>query len=166
MKRKRSAKPEPDFIFVLPDQAVAFDPVEWQFVFTYAVEVSHAPATVLNKPTDYKIRIRDKKKSNTYVFNDIPMNRLAIAMSQRFTNEKIKYYSFMWRWFAFVDLINSNVLGEDLRRRAKSEDEPDEVHPSVIELTGRFPINKEGKFDHVAFMEELRQMVADSDSPG
>ena len=118
-------KNPPDFTFVRPEDSVAFDPTEFQFAFAYAVEVAHAPATILHNPRDLKFSLKKGRKTQRYTFTDIPMNRLGMAMVQRFRDDKVKYFSFMWRWFAFIDLVHSNVLGDEFRQRAKSKDDPD-----------------------------------------
>lgn len=144
---------------------MAFEPVEFQLAFAYATEVGHSPATLLNRPTDAKISLKRGGKIERLTFKDIPMNRLGIAMVQRYQNDQKKFFSFMWRWFAFIELIRSDVLGEEFCKRAKSKDEPDMIHPFVIELAGSFPLTNEGKFDHGAFVAELQRRSAAEDDP-
>ena len=103
--KKNATKNSHDFKVVRPEEAIAFDPVEFQFAFAYATEVSHAPATILNNPKDVKIHLKTEEKTKHFTFTDIPMNRLGFAMVQRFKNNSLKFSSFMWRWFAFVELI-------------------------------------------------------------
>lgn len=147
-----------------PDKAVAFDPVEFQFAFAYATEVSHAPATMLNRPTDTKFTLKKGRKTEQYTFTDVPMNRLAISMVQRFQNDDQKYFSFMWRWFAFLDLMQSDILGDEFRQKAKKGGEPDMIHSAVIELVGSFPLTAKGRFEHAAFLAELRKRISQDDS--
>ncbi len=155
----------PDIKYVKPEDAVPFDSVEFQMAFAYAVEVGHAPATLLNKPSDVKFRLKDGTKTKQYTFADVPMNRLGFAMVQRFRNDQTKFFSFMWRWFAFMELNHSGALGDEFRKRAESEDDPDMIHPCVIELAGSFPLNSKGNFEHSAFLAELRQRLSeDGDS--
>lgn len=149
----------PDFKAVRPEKAIAFDPVEFQFAFAYATGVSHAPATTLNRPTDVKIMLKNGRKKWRYTFADNPMNRLGLAMAQRFRNDQQKYFSFMWRWFAFIELVYSGVLGDEFRKEAKSQDEPDMIHPYVVELAGSFPLTAKGRFEHGAFLAELRRRI-------
>lgn len=148
---------------VKPEDAMAFDPVEFQFAFAYATEVAHSPATLLNRPNDHEILLKRGQKTERLAFTDIPMNRLGFAMVQRFQNDQKKFFSFMWRWFAFIDLIHSDVLSDEFRKPGKSEDEPDMIHPFVIELAGSFPLNTNGKFDHPAFVAELRRRSSEDD---
>jgi hypothetical protein len=82
-------------------------------------------------------------------------------MAQRFRNDSIKFHSFMWRWFAFIELVHSDALGEEFRKEAQSRDEPDMIHPNVVELAGSFPLTPSGTFDHAAFLAELRKRVSE-----
>jgi hypothetical protein len=150
----------PDFKVVKPEEAITFDPVEFQFAFSYATEVSHGPATMLNDPKDAKISIKIGQKTKHFTFTDIPMNRLGLAMTQRFKNDSLKFSSFMWRWFAFIELVHSDVLGEEFRKKAKSKNEPDMIHPYVIELAGSFPLTTSGKFKHSPFLKELKKKIS------
>ena len=149
----------PDFKVVRPEEAIAFDPVEFQFAFAYATEVSHAPATMLNNPTDVKLSLKKGRKTQRYSFTDVPMNRLGFAMVQRFKNDQTKFQSFMWRWFAFIDLVYSDVLDGEPRKQATKKDKPDMIHPYVVELAGSFPLTTKGKFDHPAFLAELKRKI-------
>jgi hypothetical protein len=155
----------PDFKAVRPEEAIAFDPVEFQFAFAYATEVSHAPATMLNRPTDVKLTLKKGRKKQRYNFTDVPMNRLGFAMAQRFKNDQTKFQSFMWRWFAFIDLIYSDVLDGELRKQATKKGEPDMIHPYVVELAGSFPLTNKGRFEHSDFLAELRRKIASDDDP-
>jgi hypothetical protein len=160
MKRKRS---EPPLQYVKPEESVSFDPLEFRLMFSYAAEVAHNPATVLNDPTEMKISIKDKGKVKKLVFKDIPMNRMGVSICQRFRGDNVKFMSFMWRWFAFVDLMHHDVLGGDFHKVALSKEQPDEIHNAVVELVGSFPVGPDGKFEHPAFMTQLRKKVADDD---
>jgi hypothetical protein len=162
--KKNTANNSQDFKVVRPEEAIAFDPVEFQFAFTYATEVSHAPATILNNPKDVKIHLKTEGKTKRFTFTDIPMNRLGFAMTQRFKNDATKFSSFMWRWFAFIELVYSDVLGEEFRKKAKSKNEPDMIHPYVIELAGSFPLTTSGKFKHSAFLKELRKKISQDEA--
>jgi hypothetical protein len=162
--KKNTAKNSQDFKVVRPEEAIAFDPVEFQFAFAYATEVSHSPATILNNPKDVKIHLKTEGKTKHFTFTDIPMNRLGFAMVQRFKNNSLKFSSFMWRWFAFIELIQSNMLGEEFRKKASSKGEPDMIHSSVIELAGSFPLTTSGKFNHSAFLKELRKKISQDEA--
>ena len=71
----------------------------------------------------------------------------------------------MWRWFAFMDLVFSDVLGDEFRQKAKKMGEPDMIHPCVVSLVGSFPLTTKGKFDHPAFLAELKRKIALYDDP-
>ena len=77
--KKNATKNSHDFKVVRPEEAIAFDPVEFQFAFSLT-EVSHAPATILNNPKDVKIHLKTEEKTKHFTFTDIPMNRLGFAM--------------------------------------------------------------------------------------
>ena len=153
----------PDINYIKPEDAVPFDPVEFQLAFAYAVEVSHAPATLLNNPRDFKFSRKEGSKTNHYMFADVPMNRLGFAMVQRFRNDQTKFSSFMWRWLGVIELVHSDALGDEFRQPAQSEEDPDMIHPYVIELAGSFPLNSKGRFEHPAFLAELRRRVSEDE---
>jgi hypothetical protein len=60
--------PSPSFQPLKPEEAVAFDPIEFQFAFTYAAEVSHQPATLLNDPTQAQISLEVGRKTGASDF--------------------------------------------------------------------------------------------------
>jgi hypothetical protein len=149
-----------DFKAWPPEESIAFDEDEFQFAFAYATEVAHAPATMLNNPRNVKFKIKKGRKTERLVMKDNPMNRLGLAMVQRFQNDQRKYFSFMFRWFAFLDLIKSDVLDGRLRKKAQKEGEPEEIHTEIVRLAGSFPLTTSGKFDQPAFLAELKQRMS------
>src|SRR5947208_5873466 len=118
--------------FVRREHAIAFAPAEFLFTLQCASEMARDPG-LFNRPAEYGFGIiSDNGKVTRYSFSDIAENRFGFAVSQRYGDDRRKYYSFMWPWFALMDLIQSGKLDGRYYRRG----EPDsELHEAVIELS-------------------------------
>lgn len=151
-----------DYEMLEPNESIPFDPVEFQMGMAYALEMGRGPAGVLNNPNEASFSIKDGRKTEHFALADKPINRFTLAMSQRYRDNNVKYWSFMWRWFAFMDLVRSKTLDGTFQMRTESDDQ---VHPYVIELAGSFPVGSNGKFNRPAFVAALkRRMVKDNDA--
>ena len=61
----------------------------------------------------------------------------------------------MFRCFALMDLIRSDILTPHYYRPAKKKDEPSELHDAVLDVAASFLVTGKGAFDPCAFLEAL-----------
>ena len=145
-----------DIEIVRPHQAIAFDPEEFTLLIAYALEVGQGPDTVLNQARD-DIFVEGKLMAPG-------MQRIFGAVELRFRGDKLKSGSFMHRYFAFMGLLKSGVLGEPfVTKSGKGKNASYEISDDVIKLLASFPLKDEGSVDPKAFIAELRKRVADEE---
>jgi|SRR5215471_5573883 len=126
--------------FIPPDQALSFEPAEFDFNFRITYEMIIKPG-LFNRPADYG-------------FNDVVENRLGLAVKQVYRRDPQKRWSFMWRVHALWDLISSGAL--EKRFFSAGREQP-RIHPAVIELSAWFPLTSQGRFSRKAFLNALKR---------
>lgn len=141
-----------DIEFVQPKDAVAFEPTEFLFTLQSCGEMARQPG-LLNRPAEHGFGIiGDDGKATRYHFTDIFENRFGMAVCQRFQNDRRKYFSFMWRWFALMEVVQSGALDGHYLRRGEQEHE---IHDAVFHVAASFPLTAKGRFSRRAFLSAL-----------
>jgi hypothetical protein len=150
-----------DIVYVRPEDAIPFEPAEFAFSLESCGEMAREPG-LLNRPEEHFVGIiGEDGKTTRYCFSDHPDNRFGLAVLQRYQNNRRKYFSFMWRWFALAELIQSGVLDGRYYRRCGDDCE---IADEVLELAASFPVIREGRFARHAFMAAL-EAKSKSDEP-
>lgn len=83
-----------------------------------------------------------------------------LAAARHFRDDTDKYFSFMWRFWALVVILEDESIREFVR---DSEDGSREVHPAVIEVAATFPLRPKDGFDVPGFLERVREVAEGMD---
>ena len=144
--------------FTMPGDALALDPVEFQFTLLYALEMARSPSLLCN-PSEcvFKYRGADNKVHQARLIND-PENRFGMAVVARYRNDLKAAWSFMSRWYALCDLVRSRVLDGRYFRRAEKGGEGDWLDDAAVILAASFPLDRRGEFGPQAFLSALRKV--------
>lgn len=137
---------------VKPESCQPLSYEEFEFAFALAMQAGYLKVPVY--PRAYGVNLQEGDGSvSRLVLTDIPENRAAIAVKQHFGEEYEKFQSFMWRFFALIDILH------DPRAAGWIEDDPDDPEAQrmavvVVNAAATVPLNKQGKFLRKRFFAE------------
>ena len=132
---------------VRPEQAVALDPVQFEFAIHYGDVSSHVP-----------LRKRQVAEGGISLTDD-DINRFGIASARFFHGDFVKFSSFLWRHGALMGLLQSHSLDSRFHRPEEKKDGAEWVHDAVIELAASLPLTTSGEFDAKVFASRLEDRL-------
>jgi hypothetical protein len=141
--------------FLMPDHALAFDPIEFQFTLQWGFENVRSPSPA---NSDFFMTGDDGKVRHMQLA-DIPLSRFGLAVAGRYRDDTRKYSSFMWRWLALQKLIESGALDDRFYQPGAKRGEGAWLNDCVVGLAATFPLNKRGDFDRRGFLAALEQTL-------
>jgi hypothetical protein len=98
------------------------DPKEFCDLFEFAGEVGYGGSTadVIPHPPTVGMEIEDEDGSTFRLsFTDVPMNRIGLAITRRFSAEPEKAENFLMRYFAFSDLKRDKRMKKFIKKAPK-----------------------------------------------
>lgn len=142
--------------YVRPQNAVAFEFDEFSYHFDLAMAAGALRMPVANPQQTGFVLVDEDGSEEAYRFGDHPMNRAAFAVKQSF-NDALKFMSFMWRFWALMDLLRDDGLPPWCQ--PSTETEGAIIIPSeILDVARRMRMNKRGAFNAPRF----RKLVAQS----
>jgi hypothetical protein len=120
------------------------------YVFAMTVSRGDVPDQIRN-PREHRFRYEDR----VIALNDIPMNRFGLALAQKFDGRDSAFRSFMWRFRALLEMLESPLLAEFVRTRGGVQ----EAHPAVLFVAAQMRLNTKLQFDEQAFASEVERIA-------
>lgn len=123
---------------ISPDQAIAFDAVEFFMSMSVANEQARKAAPLSRA---------ELQSSGT---TDSKMASFGIAVADRYGNDRIKFESFMLRWKAWSAYLMTNELS-----RLYPHCEPERLIRCSIECAADCQLTKDGQLERRIFLAKL-----------
>ena len=153
-----------DRLIPRPKDIAPMDGDEFRQVLEWAAEIAYgcAPDSVAN-PSEKQIHMDMGDGSiGTIQFTDIPQNRLVMAVSQHYRSNRPKFYSFMFRVWALMPILQGGLPPEYARQEGNGQ----AIHDAVFEVAATLPLTKRGEFHRARFLAELRRIAPPDEMRG
>ncbi|MBI1195001.1 MAG: hypothetical protein GC138_04055 [Gammaproteobacteria bacterium] len=147
-----------DFVF-LPQNAIELE----LDVFSHHLDLALAAGAGLvpaPDPRKKKVYLLDEDgKELEITFTDRPENRAILAVKESLKDTR-QFSSFMWRFWALMDLIREDKLRPRCPRPTDDDNDDDEfiIPARVLDVARRMRLNKRGAFN----VSNFRRLVARS----
>jgi len=144
-----------------PRNAQTFAREEFAYYFAVAMSAAELRMRTGNPETVGVVVELEDGSTEGLCLADHPMNRAMLATRREISNAWM-FLSFQWRFWALMELVHDNKLGNFFR---ESPDAPGsgEVHPAVLEAAGRLPLTKQGHFRPAEFLRNLKALTGVDD---
>jgi hypothetical protein len=135
-----------------PEEVEPIEAREFMDAYVFAMTVSrgNVPDQIRN-PREHKFRVEDR----VVALNDIPMNRFGLALAQKFDGRDATFRSFMWRFWALLEMLESPLLSDFVRTREGVL----EAHPAILFVAAQMRLNAKLQFDEQAFVSEVGRIA-------
>ena len=134
----------------------AFDPDEFATAFIFANNAASNNATVTN-PSDLGINLDlGNGQVKGIQFSDIPMNRMMVALKERYGHEPTKFYSACFRTWSLINIAHRPELSEWVIRHEDGA----EMHDVMVEAAAVTKLDQHGEFPLNEFMESVRYFLS------
>jgi hypothetical protein len=148
--RRRNIKPFPTF-----DKIQPIDPDEFNTTLNWCMNASIGKAIVEN-PSKRRLSIVDDDGKVSHIhFTDIPMNRILMAIQERYEDDTDKYFSVAMRIFELFSIMHKPEMAKWMR----VDEEITEVHPAVTDVAATVMLNAEGKFPLDEFLAKVKELA-------
>jgi hypothetical protein len=128
-----------------------------EFAYYFGVAISAAELTLPTRnPETVGVVVVEHEGGSVERLSlvDNPMNRALLA-TKREIGDAWKFSSFVWRFWALMELIGANRLGGFTQQVADAP-EARHMHPAVIDVARRLTLTKQGHFRAHEFLRSLR----------
>ncbi|MCL4559871.1 MAG: hypothetical protein M1281_04545 [Chloroflexi bacterium] len=140
------------------DQLLPIDPDEFNTALNWVQNVATQKAQVTN-PTDMGLNLDfGDGRVDHITFTDIPMNRMMIALKERYEDDPDKMYSISMRIFALFKIMHDPTVADKWMRKGEEEGVT-EVHPGVTDAAATVRLNEEGYFPLDEFLARVKELA-------
>lgn len=130
--------------------------------FLFAMQVGMAAGSFrmpMVSPTEYGFTIETADdQSHRLQLADHPLNRFGLAVREHFAGDHALFKSFMWRWFALLNVLELQDCKPYIQREPNASFKL--IHSSVLTVAATEPLQDDGEFDHQQFFARVAEAYA------